>query len=144
MSREYNCGNCGRLFMRPYRMNTTRAARPQYCKPECVAAFNATRSEGRDERFLARIQKGAADDCWPWMGRLDPNGYGRIDRDRKPRLAHRIAFFLANQNADQSFVVCHSCDNPRCCNPAHLWLGTQIDNVNDMIAKGRHWWRDAV
>lgn len=141
---NFECHHCGIPFIRPYPMNITRATRPQFCSRECVAKRAEAVSEERFEaRFFARITKGTSDECWLWNGRRDPNGYGRIDWKRKPRLAHRVAFFLANPDADQELKVCHSCDNPPCCNPDHLWIGTQIDNINDMIAKGRQWWRHA-
>lgn len=88
-------------------------------------------------RLFVKIDKKGPDECWPWTGRIDRNGYGRFDMQRRPQLAHRIAYFIANPQADTTKMVCHSCDNPRCCNPKHLWLGTQRQNVEDMDRKGR-------
>ena len=81
------------------------------------------------------IRRGSDDECWPWIGRRDPNGYGRIDYGGRPRLAHRFVFLFVN--GTEPPAVCHSCDNPWCCNPSHLWAGTQQDNIKDMIDKGR-------
>lgn len=111
---------------------------PQFCRKECQSLDVAARAEARlPARFSARVDKRGADDCWLWKGRRDANGYGVIDINHRPQLAHRVAYFLAKPNADQSLMVCHSCDNPPCCNPAHLWLGTQADNTADMDSKGR-------
>lgn len=88
-------------------------------------------------RFLSKVEDRGVNECWPWTGRLDLRGYGRFDLDRKPELAHRVMYFLANPEANRSLVVCHECDNPPCCNPEHLWLGTQPQNVQDMDSKGR-------
>ena len=78
-----------------------------------------------------------AGSCWIWRGPRHRQGYGRAGRN----VAHRIAFELAHGPFDRRLKVCHHCDNPPCVNPAHLFLGTQRDNVQDMVRKGRGWWR---
>jgi hypothetical protein len=98
-------------------------------------ARNIQAQERIIKRFESRINKGNPDDCWEWIGRKDSNGYGRIDIDKKPKLAHRIAFKIANGFDCES--VCHSCDNPPCCNPNHLWAGNPKLNAEDRDKKGR-------
>jgi len=79
-------------------------------------------------------------DCWPWRLSHYRNGYGQLtleDNPYKKLLAHRVAFELALGPIPDGKLVLHRCDNRSCCNPAHLFLGTQKDNIDDMILKGR-------
>ena len=90
------------------------------------------------ERFLNAVTK--TDGCWLYTGHRDPRGYGIISEGWKPRRnvrAHRLSWELSNGPIPDGMDVCHHCDNPPCVNPAHLFLGTQRDNVMDMIAKKR-------
>jgi hypothetical protein len=81
--------------------------------------------------------------CWEWTGSLNAWGYGtqtvgsRTDNTKKTVLAHRLFYKLANGEFDEALRVLHKCDNPKCVNPSHLFLGTDKDNVDDMIRKGR-------
>lgn len=76
-------------------------------------------------------------DCLEWVGSKHERGYGKIKINGKEYRSHRIAFFLANGSDPGELQVCHSCDNPPCCLPAHLFLGTHLDNMIDREAKGR-------
>lgn len=76
--------------------------------------------------------------CWNWPGKLYSNGYGRFRVIGKELLAHRISFEVhTGVTPTSNQVVCHKCDNPRCINPDHLFIGTHRDNALDMISKGR-------
>jgi len=71
------------------------------------------------------------------MAAADPTGYGRFKIAGKAEMAHRIAYDLAIGGLDSDLMICHHCDNPPCCNPAHLFQGTRSDNMKDAYAKGR-------
>ena len=86
-------------------------------------------------RFWPRVLK--TDGCWIWQGYKDPNGYGQIGRRAKLILVHRLSWELTYGSIPNGLWVLHSCDNPSCVRPDHLFLGTNADNVRDMVAKGR-------
>ena len=88
-------------------------------------------------RFWGKVKRGEPDVCWPFQGCTSSWGYGIIQISGKGYIASRVAYALATEEEPGKFHVCHTCDNPICCNPAHLWLGTDADNVADMFAKGR-------
>lgn len=90
-------------------------------------------------RFWARVERRGPRECWPWTGPPSDWGYGLIRIASHIYIASRVAWTLAKKTEPGSLLVCHRCDNPLCCNPAHLFLGTDGDNHRDMMAKGR--WR---
>jgi hypothetical protein len=87
--------------------------------------------------FWARVGKGAEHECWPWKGPRFRVGYGAFSWNGRRHVASRIAWTLSNGTIPSGLFVCHHCDNPPCCNPAHLFLGTNRDNIADMDRKGR-------
>lgn len=88
-------------------------------------------------RFHAKVKKRGELECWDWQAARSKTGYGLFNVSGVMRLAHRVAYVVYKGAFPEYFCVCHSCDNPRCCNPAHLWLGTQSQNHRDMCSKKR-------
>ena len=89
------------------------------------------------ERIDTHIAIGKPDECWPWQGKTNDDGYGRIEEFGLQRLAHRVAYARVHGPIPFGVRIRHDCDNPLCCNPAHLLPGTDADNVNDMVERGR-------
>lgn len=89
-------------------------------------------------RFWSKVAKSDDPDaCWEWTATKSKRGYGRIRINGKLIATHRIAYELANDCISSDLYVCHHCDNPSCCNPNHLFLGTHTDNMHDMYSKQR-------
>lgn len=87
--------------------------------------------------FWNRVDRRGVDECWEWKGAKDRKGYGLVMIENKSRRVPRIAWEITNGPIPPGMQVCHKCDNPPCCNPNHLFVGTPKDNVHDCIAKGR-------
>lgn len=87
-------------------------------------------------RFWSKVDVRGPDECWPWTACTNHNGYGRFGRDGSVHYSHRIAVELDGRDPT-GLVVRHHCDNPPCCNPRHLELGTKADNSRDCVERGR-------
>jgi hypothetical protein len=87
--------------------------------------------------FQFKFKQLGENECWIWLESTYQSGYGRVFINSKNYRAHRVAFFLHNGLIDNNLDVCHSCDNPICVNPHHLWQGNSLDNNQDAIKKGR-------
>jgi hypothetical protein len=135
------CVACSAIFRTEARYLKRR--RGNYCSRDCAAAAARRRKwenyyQQIANRFWERVDASAGESaCWPYTGATRANGYGRLILRGKHELAHRMAYRFARGKIPDGLFVCHRCDNPPCCNPDHLFLGTHQDNVDDKTRKGR-------
>jgi len=100
-------------------------------------------------KLWSRVNRGGKDSCWEWTGGRNTGGYGlmsvnslpedyeRTGRTKTQVLVHRAVAYQVYGDLAVDKYVCHSCDKPLCCNPDHIWVGSQYENVHDMLTKGR-------
>ncbi len=93
--------------------------------------------EGQINNFLSRLRHGE-NGCWNWIGGKDGGGYGSCKFFGMTKKVHRLSYELFVGVLDLNKDVCHTCDNPSCAFPGHLFLGTTSDNIQDMLMKNRH------
>lgn len=95
-----------------------------------------------DKKWMEKVRRNVTiseSGCWLWQGNLTSNGYGQTDYRKKTKAVHRQLYkVLHGIPLSTKQFVCHHCDERRCCNPGHLFLGTQKDNMADSVRKGRH------
>lgn len=105
------------------------------------AGVKARTTTPLEKRFWPKVDVRAPDQCWPFTGNRGRSGYGLIFLSKREgklvESAHRVAVRLSGRHIPEGMVVLHSCDNPPCCNPAHLRVGTAKENTHDMLKKGR-------
>lgn len=90
------------------------------------------------EKFWTQVDVKGLNDCWEFQGKLDDRGYGYFNVGPHQVLAHRVAYVYIYGLMPEKLYVCHRCDNPKCSNPFHLFLGTPSDNIQDMLRKKRN------
>ena len=88
------------------------------------------------KRFWEKVKIGLPDKCWEWQANLG-RGYGMFSIEGRSIVAHRVSWTMLRGPIPEGMLVLHKCDNRKCVNPNHLFIGTQSDNVCDMLAKGR-------
>lgn len=84
-----------------------------------------------ENSFWEKVDKKDKDDCWEWKSWVAPNGYGQFNLDGTTVYAHRLSWMLLYGEIPYKANILHACDNRKCCNPNHLYKGTQSDNMND-------------
>jgi hypothetical protein len=126
------CVICGiELIAKPRRART--------CSMKCNGLLRRSQNP-HEQRFWSKVDKRGPDECWPWKANTGDTGYGMFwSSDKKTMVkANREAYRLSVGDPGTLHVL-HRCDNPGCCNPAHLFLGTHQENMTDMVHKKRQW-----
>lgn len=128
------CRHCGtEFYTKPSQLLRGRG---RFCSTQCHDLY---RAGDLADRFWSLVDKsGGPDACWPFQGCTIESGYGHIKFRGVTHKAHRLAYDFTHDVPLGDLFGCHTCDNPPCCNPKHIFPGTTQDNTLDMIAKGRH------
>jgi hypothetical protein len=131
------CVGCGISFL-AFKAEVNRGM-ARYCSRKC---YHKYRAKSVKERFFKFVSKSKLDgDCWLWNGGTTIFGYGEMGGENRTNLlAHRLSYETFVGPIPDGMYVLHSCDIPSCINPEHLFIGTQKDNIKDMIKKGRGRW----
>lgn len=130
------CQTCGNEFnVRSYQL---KIGTGKYCSSKCRGK-GVNKPVPVEERIMKFIDVKEENDCWEFKGSKNKDGYGKIGiGGKKNESAHRVIFKIYNFDIPKNMVILHTCDNPSCCNPKHLVLGTQNDNIQDMVQKRRN------
>ncbi len=91
-----------------------------------------------EERLAAKVERALPEQCWEFQGTRNSKGYGQIQGVGRLEQAHRVAYVLRYGSIPTGMSVLHSCDNPPCCNPLHLYVGSAADNTADMMRRDRN------
>lgn len=91
----------------------------------------------RDDRFVSNLKMNDENNCWEWIGSKNNKGYGVFGINGKMKLSHRIIYEKHKGKIPNGLLVLHKCDNTKCCNPEHLYLGNQLTNMDDMHKRNR-------
>ena len=135
------CGEKTRLAPQTDRQKGWIGGEPvRFVKGHNIRGSNNPYCRPLEERFWEKVNRDGPGGCWIWTG--STNGrYGQVCLNGVPKKAHRISWEMKNGPIPDGLHCLHRCDRPECCNPSHLFIGTQADNIADMIKKGRAWYQ---
>lgn len=129
------CQGCGTGFV--IRLSVINLGKGRFCSRGCAGPNRKSPHAPFAERWAAGADRSNPDACWIWTKTTSKAGYGQIARHKPGEYAHRIAYEMHYGVSVAGLDVCHHCDTPVCVNPAHLFLGTALDNMRDRSRKGR-------
>lgn len=132
------CNRCGKAFKPSPSQIRTYTWRCYACA-YAMSKLPKIARPSMQERFWSKVDKTAINGCWIWTAHIDEWGYGRFAMPPRgqQKLVHRLSWTFTNGDIPSKLLVLHKCDTPACVNPSHLRLGTNADNMRDMVAKGR-------
>ena len=139
MSETKDCENCGQPMLRRPKDSTVQWQNRAFCSFKC--SNSSKELKPLHLRFWENVQRRDGNRCWLWSGTKDNHGYGKISfggRTRKQDLrAHRLSYELHYGPIAEGMNICHVCDTPACVNPSHLYEGSQRENMQDAVVRGR-------
>lgn len=133
---QKHCAYCSRLFRRDVRYSRRYWERQKFCSQRCTGLANSERPRPSISQMLEKYTV-KTDCCWIWTGTKDKDGYGLFGHGRRQLRAHVAALAVDGRPVPKGFYGCHTCDNPSCVNPAHLYVGTPTQNAQDAVRRGR-------
>lgn len=152
MKGETKCEICNKLFI--WTRSKNQKSKPRFCSWKCRKEFghigfkpggnyriDKTTPDEKLKKLKDAFEKKVIkkEGCWDWVGPFDEGNYPIMSCDRRygPDRGHRASWIIYKGPIPKGMLVCHQCDNPRCTNPQHLWIGTHKENAKDMIEKKR-------
>jgi hypothetical protein len=135
MAETKKCETCGEPFERHGKDSARQWSDRAYCSLQC--SNDGKKDKPPHLRFWENTGVNDGNRCWDWHGTKDEKGYGRISWRTQTIKAHRVAYEMRYGPIPDGFVICHTCDNPNCVNPNHLFADTQKANMQDASRKGR-------
>lgn len=140
-SEAKKCLFCGAEFYRDKRCTWKHWDKAKFCSRTCAGqyggAISTSKMPSKPDYFWAKVEKRGELECWDWTGSKDRHGYGMFPYKGKMQRASRYALELSGVVIPHGHYACHTCDNPSCVNPSHIYAGTPKDNSADKINRKR-------